>query len=92
MAETSLVNTAASVRELAKRESIAQRSRRSRRGIRVDGRNLVGEHGGFCARTTRRGKASHRGHGGHGGGIGVDVETALVNMAAASVFPIFCNS
>jgi hypothetical protein len=37
-------------------------------GIEIGG---LGGHRGICARTSVKGKASHRGHGGHRGGIGV---------------------
>jgi hypothetical protein len=56
----------ASVREQAKWESIAQRSRRSQRG-EVGRRMRLGGHPWLPCGNTRMRRASHKGHGGHRG-------------------------
>ena len=68
-------NTGASGRETsAMGESIARRSRRSRRGIGSVAEILSVDTGASGREISAMGKASHGGRGGHGGGIGLVAE------------------
>ena len=67
---------AASGEKHATGESIAQRSQRSQRGIGIGGESCSVDARGFKARSTRQGKASHRGH---RGGLGIGGESCSVD-------------